>query len=407
MDITAAILKLPVKRILFAGAVPVALVELFLGVNWLVCLASVAVIVLAPPSILSWGLGWLAQKRLSDTTPHYKRSDAYRQTGDFELAITELSKAIFIDRHNARACTGRGEIYSLKGEHDLAIADYTTAIQMDPSLRGLAYRKFMGPEAGNYDLAWAYFHRGCAYREKGAHDLAQEDFESAIAVAHPSFPMDLAHNELGMVNRTRGKYAPAGDAIDNAIKINPTDARHYNNRGLAHYDCGEYDLAIRDFDNAIIHSDDDVCLSGAYENRRHTYEAKGDYKRAAADFVAERMLWPDVYDAEDLDEVIQSEIRADVAGYFWQAGQHDMAIAYYTTAIELDPDEPSHFNNRGLVYLDKGEFDLAIADFEAAIAINPGVWVAFGNLDKAYIAKQGSSSGGEKWRNPSIFEHGD
>ena len=208
MNIVARILKLPVKRALLAVGVPIALVELYLGVNLVLCLVSAAAIVFLPPWILSWGLGWLAQKRLRNATPHYEMADPFRQPRDFDMAIAESTKAIHIDRHNARAYTGRGSIYSLKGDHDLAIADYTTAIQMDPALRGLAYRKFMGPDGGDYDLAWACFGRAGAYREKGENDLAQSDLEAVISISHSSFPMDLAYKELGMVHQAKGEHEP-------------------------------------------------------------------------------------------------------------------------------------------------------------------------------------------------------
>ena len=343
-----------------------------------------------PPWILSWGLEWLAQKRLRNATQHYEMADPFRQPRDFDMAIAESTKAIRIDRHNARAYTGRGDIYSLKGELDLAIADYTTAIQIDPGLRGLAYRKFMGPDAGDYDLAWAYFGRAGAYHEKGEDDLAQADLEAVISISHPSFPSDLAYKELGMVYRAKGEDDSAVHVFGAAIDMDSSNAEHYNNRGLAHHARGEYDLAIKDFGSAINQGSDEVLLSNAYNNRRRAYEAKGEYRLAAADYMAERMLGDDVFDAEDLEEVVQAGIRADVAEYYWRVGQHDLSIAYYTAAMELDPDEPSHFNNRGLVYLDKGEYDMAIADFEATIAMDQGVWVAFENRDKAYVAKQKS-----------------
>ena len=396
MNLMAGILMFPVRRILFAIGVPVALVELYLGVNLMLCFMSVMAIALIPPWILDWGLGCLARKRLSFATPHYEISHALCQIRNFDLAITESSKAIRIDRYNARAYTARGNIYGFKREHDLAIADYTTAIQIGPGLRGLAYRKGMGPEAGNYDLAWAYFHRGCAYHEKGEDDLAQADFESAISVGHPGFPVGLAYNELGMVYHTKGEDDSAVQVFGTAIGMEPLNAEYYNNRGLSHYDNGEYDLALRDFDNAISQDSDEVLLSDAYNNRRRTYEAKGEYKLAAADYMAVNIRWGDAFDIEDLAEVVQAEIRADVAGYYWGVGEHDLAITYYTAALELDPDEPSYFNNRGLAYLDKGQFDLAITDFETTIAIDPGVWVAFENRDKAYVAKLESDLEKEK-----------
>ena len=387
MNIVARILMLPIKRALLAVGVPIALVELYLGVNLALCLASASAIVFLPPWILSWGLGWLAQRRLRNATPHYNSANALRQTMDLDTAIAESTKAIRIDRHNARAYTARADIYFLKGENDLAIADYTTAIQMDPGLRGLAFRKFMGAAAGDYDLAWAYFGRACVYREKGENDLAQADLEAVISISHPSFPLDLAYKELGMVYHTKGEDDSAVHVFGAAISMESSKPEYYNNRGLAHHAMGEYDLAVKDFDSSINHGSDDVFLSDAYNNPRRTYEAKGEYQLAAADYMAERMLGDDVFDAEDL---VQAGIRADVAEYYWRVGQHDLSIAYYTAAMELDPDEPSHFNNRGLVYLDKGEYDMAIADFEATIAMDQSVWVAFENRDKAYVAKQKS-----------------
>ena len=49
MNLMAGILMLPVRWILFAIGVPVALVELYLGVNLMLCFMSVMAIALIPP----------------------------------------------------------------------------------------------------------------------------------------------------------------------------------------------------------------------------------------------------------------------------------------------------------------------------------------------------------------------
>ena len=83
MNLMAGILMFPVRRILFAIGVPVALVELYLGVNLMLCFMSVMAIALIPPWILDWGLGWLARKRLSFATPALR--DLPRFVPDKEL----------------------------------------------------------------------------------------------------------------------------------------------------------------------------------------------------------------------------------------------------------------------------------------------------------------------------------
>jgi tetratricopeptide (TPR) repeat protein len=54
-------------------------------------------------------------------------------------------------------------------------------------------------------------------------------------------------------------------------------------------------------------------------------------------------------------------------------GKYDEAIADYTKAISLDPNDATAYTNRGLAYESKGEVDRAIADYTKAIEINPGL----------------------------------
>ena len=66
----------------------------------------------------------------------------------------------------------------------------------------------------NSDLALAYNNRGSAYSDKGQHDRAIQDY-------------------------------------DQAIKLNPSNARAYYNRGIAYSAKGQHDRAIQDYDQAI------------------------------------------------------------------------------------------------------------------------------------------------------------
>jgi Flp pilus assembly protein TadD len=65
---------------------------------------------------------------------------------------------------------------------------------------------------------------------------------------------------------------------------------------------------------------------------------------------------------------------------FIAKGQYDLAIADYTQALHIDPNDASAYNNRGLAYHSKGQDDLAIADYTQALRINPNLEVARENL---------------------------
>lgn len=62
---------------------------------------------------------------------------------------------------NADDYNNRGYDYYKKGKFDLAISDYTKAIELNPQ------------------YAEAYFRRGCAYEKKGRFDLAKSDYAKA------------------------------------------------------------------------------------------------------------------------------------------------------------------------------------------------------------------------------------
>ena len=60
------------------------------------------------------------------------------------------------------------------------------------------------------------------------------------------------------------------------------------------------------------------------------------------------------------------------------------ALNAYNKAIELNPNDASAYNNRGLAYDNLDKNDLAIADYEKAIELNPKYRDAFNNIGNSY-----------------------
>jgi tetratricopeptide (TPR) repeat protein len=62
----------------------------------------------------------------------------------------------------------------------------------------------------------------------------------------------------------------------------------------------------------------------------------------------------------------------------------DLAIAEFSDALQLKPDDPIAHYNRANVYGDKGDYDKAIADYSEAIRFEPDYVAAYKDRGKAY-----------------------
>jgi tetratricopeptide (TPR) repeat protein len=100
---------------------------------------------------------------------HGFRSSVYLHKGDKDLAIADMTRAIELDPQNASRYGIRGLVYLGKGEHHRAIADFTKAIELQPSAPGRLL-------AGHYRM------RGIAYQRTHNADLAIADFRRALAI---------------------------------------------------------------------------------------------------------------------------------------------------------------------------------------------------------------------------------
>jgi tetratricopeptide (TPR) repeat protein len=78
---------------------------------------------------------------------------------------------------------------------------------------------------------------------------------------------------------------------DNALRLNPTIADAYNNRGVAKKHLGRFAEAIADYDRAILLKPD---FAVAYFNRGDAKKALGQYENAIQDFDKAIELRPDL-----------------------------------------------------------------------------------------------------------------
>jgi lipoprotein NlpI len=130
----------------------------------------------------------------------------------------------------------RGVIEKANDDFDGAIADYTRAIELDPT------------------YAAAYSNRGSAKQAKGDLDGAIADCNHAIEL-DPKDPM--AHKYRGVAKKEKGDLDGAIADYNRAIELDPKFAAAYFHRGIAKQAKGDLKGAIGDINGAIERNNQD------------------------------------------------------------------------------------------------------------------------------------------------------
>ncbi len=250
----------------------------------------------------------------SDPEFYLQRAIQAHQAENLDDALGYYTSVILLDSDSltlAKAYTGRGLIYRSKEEFDLAITNFTKAIEQ------------------NANDAYAYNNRGLAYGRRAEvygdaedRDRAEKDMDSAIK------------------------------DYDEAITLNADFHDAYNNRGAAYLFKDEFDRAIEDCNKAVTLNAD---FHDVYYNRGTAYLFKDEFNRAIEDYDEAITLNADFHDAY--------YNRATVYSY---TGEFELAIEDYTKVVDLDPDDANAYYSRGIVRLQLQNWQEAKADLTAA-----------------------------------------
>lgn len=227
-----------------------------------------------------------------------------------------------------------GDAKFLKGDYDGAIAEYNSAIELDPK------------------YAPAYDQRGGARIEKGEYDEAITDCNKAIEL---DLKNPYAYNHRGAAKRLKGDYDGAIADYDKAIDLNPKFVSAYDNRGYVKRLKGDFDGAIADCTKAIEVKPE---FFPAYNNRGYAKALKGDLDGAIADCTEAIRLYPKFAGA------YASRAWAEIEKHSYEA-----AMADSNKAIELNPKFGTAYEDRALIRELKGDRKGALDDLLQSEAI--------------------------------------
>jgi len=263
---------------------------------------------------------------------------------EFAQAMPYFDQAVQMDAQNAAYVMARGINRHRQNDIEGAIADYTQALNLDPQLatgyynRGLAYRTVDGALAlqdlnkaielkPDYDVA--YFSRGNVQHTLGNYTAAVSDFEKALSLgfARPS----LAWFGKGLALQALANYAEAKTALDEAIRLDPSNVL-------------------------------------AYYQRSEVFTQLGETAAAEADL--------QVY-AQNAPQTLETYLNLTAA--YRKAGLFEQALAALSSAIALNPTDLTLLIQRGDLYMSQQNYTAALADFDAAINTNPTFALAYGS----------------------------
>jgi len=132
---------------------------------------------------------------------------------EYELAIADYTRAISLDPNAGYAFNGRGNAYKAKGDLDQALADYDRTVRLDPN------------------DAVAVNNRGVVYQIKGDFDRAIANYDEAVRTSISKYAVVFSNR--GQVYQAEGTSIRAIADYDEAIRLNPNYASAFERPAAA------------------------------------------------------------------------------------------------------------------------------------------------------------------------------
>jgi tetratricopeptide (TPR) repeat protein len=225
----------------------------------------------------------------------------------------------------------RALAYEGKKELDNAIADFSTALRLEP------------------DSTTALRARGVEYVQKGSYERALADFDEVLRRE----PEDAAtHCNRAEVSRLMRRWDAAMESVSKALELDPKLPAAYYTRGWVYRAKKQYDLALADFDRA---SQLDPNNSGGLRSKAVTLAATNQYAAAATAFRELATRFPNGHSAQNSS----AWFLATCPDVTWRNGA--LAVIQARKACDLTRwNNPQVLDTLAAAYAETGDFEQAM-----------------------------------------------
>lgn len=194
-------------------------------------------------------------------------------------------------------------------------------------------------------------------KQLGMLDEAIDDCNKAITL---DMEWSNAYNTRGTIYYRKGDEFQELKDYEKAVEIDNNGAA-LTNLGNYYKQKGQFDIAIRYYDQAILLDQDSEVKCWAHTGRGDIFCTQGNYEKAMVEYEI----------AESLDQDY-AWLHYGRGQCFEKQGLEGEAIVDYTRAIELDLEFALAYESRGNLLEERGDFVKALEDYNRAILISPG-----------------------------------
>lgn len=217
---------------------------------------------------------------INPASPRVLRSigAVFSSAGQADSALRFLNSALRIDSKEPYALLLRSQIYAQKRDYERALADADALVAIPPD--EINRNAFLDNEGRQRDFHLvALTHRASLHESMGNYDLAESDFDAAVA--YKSSPFALLERGEFLAGRP-GKEAAALRDLDAAIRAEASAPRAHYARGVALTNLRRYAEAAKAFDEAVKLQSP---FPAAYRMRARVNLELGKSEAALQDFV--------------------------------------------------------------------------------------------------------------------------
>lgn len=348
--------------------------------------------------------------RMNSAELYYYRGLAYSKVKNYTSSLNDLKKAVEIDPEYLRAFIELGDIYYNLGDYHRAldyynnandikpdfppfldklgktqiklkaylsaISIYQKAVKMDSlnssynNSLGLAFY-FNGDSVSslNYfnraiaidsNYAYALFNLARFYFNNNNFPLALKNYSKVIELDPPDLSDAELHKSRGQVYAMIRDYDHASKDFDLAINLDPKDTGTYLYRGKMYLELTKDSLALKDFEK-IVELDSTNPFGYLYTGMVNYHFGKYDK--------AEKLLLTTLtYSPKD------TMAMYTLANLYFDEQKYSDAIAYYTKALDANPNFKRIYLKRGSSYYNLGFYRQAAKDWDNAVRYEPSIY---------------------------------
>ena len=273
------------------------------------------------------------------------------QSGNYQIAIQYLQKALSINQNIDFVFNNLGEIYLNISDYESALLNFNKALDLNK----------------NYEKA--HFNIAEIFRRQELYKESLESYDKCLQINRNNLN---AHINKGFSLFKTKQFKQAILSLDTALKLDPKNLNATVNKAQCFYMLKDYKAAI-DLNNIVIQNYKQHFIS--YFQNSKIFMKLNDYENALTNIDNAIKFNHENHEVYFLKASILAKLKL-----------YNEAIAYYDKTISFKKDHYQTYNDKGNIFFLKNNFDEAIIFYEQAININNNYSSAYFNLGKAYLS---------------------